>query len=497
MSIGKNFKQELKKAYGENPIAASDGSKYWSDYSKNVSSLKNLDEDDTEKDILSLLDMIIQDEKKIEGETKEASTAGGAGGYVGPIITNKEETKEAMTAGSSGSYDGAFFGKNPMKIDNPGLPKVKESKNKVPKFVSGKNKKNRYGGPGGVFVKVKEKCKTYPYCNQGDINALEFYEETTEISENKDIYKKNQTMNELKNYIENIVDQVLQEQSETIAESVKGDIDEMEEFYEIAKVRKKDRMNKKEMEETEMAEQNAFTGARCKAGCKGGDGTEIEGFDKKVTGWSDEDEKSCGCEKMNESKKTKLRLTEDELIDLIEKIVSEEKLEGVSQQNKSMKQSEKDNKSHYKEVAKKIKGYNKGYTEETETMPKTSGDIETMEKVAYEPNEQAEEYIEDFSYGSGLTGIDYDGAEPTEERQKDYLEGSSKTGNASKDKDGKSLGNAVPSEVGEKINNIRKKGAFAKNQKDKSYEKDAQPVETVKEEINRYNQIIGHNYSSQ
>jgi hypothetical protein len=27
--------------------------------------------------------------------------------------------------------------------------------------------------PGGKFVKVKERCKKFPYCNQGDINALE------------------------------------------------------------------------------------------------------------------------------------------------------------------------------------------------------------------------------------------------------------------------------------------------------------------------------------
>jgi hypothetical protein len=33
-----------------------------------------------------------------------------------------------------------------------------------------------YGGPGGKFVKVKKKCSTFPYCNQGDINALDFYE---------------------------------------------------------------------------------------------------------------------------------------------------------------------------------------------------------------------------------------------------------------------------------------------------------------------------------
>lgn len=26
--------------------------------------------------------------------------------------------------------------------------------------------------PGGGFVKVKKKCTKFPYCNQGDINAL-------------------------------------------------------------------------------------------------------------------------------------------------------------------------------------------------------------------------------------------------------------------------------------------------------------------------------------
>lgn len=30
--------------------------------------------------------------------------------------------------------------------------------------------------PGGKFVKVKEKCKKFPYCNQGDINAIQMWE---------------------------------------------------------------------------------------------------------------------------------------------------------------------------------------------------------------------------------------------------------------------------------------------------------------------------------
>lgn len=54
----------------------------------------------------------------------------------------------------------------------------------TPAFVA-KNSKNWRGGkkplfPGGKFVKVKEKCKKFPYCNQGDINALK-------LTENKNI----------------------------------------------------------------------------------------------------------------------------------------------------------------------------------------------------------------------------------------------------------------------------------------------------------------------
>jgi hypothetical protein len=30
--------------------------------------------------------------------------------------------------------------------------------------------------PGGKFVQVKEKCKKFPYCNQGDIKALKIFE---------------------------------------------------------------------------------------------------------------------------------------------------------------------------------------------------------------------------------------------------------------------------------------------------------------------------------
>jgi hypothetical protein len=32
--------------------------------------------------------------------------------------------------------------------------------------------------PGGKFVQVKKKCKRFPYCNQGDIKALNIWNES-------------------------------------------------------------------------------------------------------------------------------------------------------------------------------------------------------------------------------------------------------------------------------------------------------------------------------
>ena len=34
----------------------------------------------------------------------------------------------------------------------------------------------KWGGPDAVFIKVKDKCMKFPYCNQGDINAIEMLE---------------------------------------------------------------------------------------------------------------------------------------------------------------------------------------------------------------------------------------------------------------------------------------------------------------------------------
>jgi|TARA_B100001564_G_scaffold108806_2_gene90264 hypothetical protein len=111
----------------------------------------------------------IELKKKKEEEMDEATAAANAGAFAAPLgfdprfkkkkKEKKEEVGEATTAASAGQYS-------------------------TPKIWA-KNEKNWRGKaktqwPGGSFVKVKKRCNKFPYCNQGDINALD-------ITENKKI----------------------------------------------------------------------------------------------------------------------------------------------------------------------------------------------------------------------------------------------------------------------------------------------------------------------
>lgn len=106
-------------------------------------------------------------------EATEATGSGSSGAFVGPIAFSKDfmkrsnaenpksikeeigegETTEATTTGSSGAYETpSMWAKSTKKKD------------------WGPSRKTQY--PGGSFVSVKKKCTRFPYCNQGDINAL-------------------------------------------------------------------------------------------------------------------------------------------------------------------------------------------------------------------------------------------------------------------------------------------------------------------------------------
>ena len=119
-------------------------------------------------------------------ETKEMTGSGSAGGYSAPLFgkemkesvckicgmknckcqdkkhgnTPRRETKEATGSASSGQYSGpSIWAKSTKKKD--WAPKRKTQL------------------PGGKFVQVKKKCKKFPYCNQGDINAIKMFENET------------------------------------------------------------------------------------------------------------------------------------------------------------------------------------------------------------------------------------------------------------------------------------------------------------------------------
>lgn len=95
----------------------------------------------------------------------------------------KTETKEATGAASAGQYSGpAFLAKSMNKKDWRGASKTQI--------------------PGGKFVEVKKKCKTFPYCNQGDIKALKIFEN----EQLKNIIQKiSETHNISESVIKNII----------------------------------------------------------------------------------------------------------------------------------------------------------------------------------------------------------------------------------------------------------------------------------------------------
>jgi hypothetical protein len=115
------------------------------------------------------------------------------------MTEQEEEVGEATVASSSGSYDVPLFGgtkgrKNPLSIGGPDtIYKGRAVKDKnFPKW----------GGPGGKFVKIKDKCKKFPYCNQGDINALELIEsEEMNKAINEIAVKRGLTVEIVKNII--------------------------------------------------------------------------------------------------------------------------------------------------------------------------------------------------------------------------------------------------------------------------------------------------------
>jgi hypothetical protein len=226
------------------------------------------------------------------------------------------------------------------------------------------------------------------------------------------------------------------------------------------------------MEEQETDEGNAFSGALSKAKKSGKDSFEVDGKKYPV--------------------KESYRLTESEMVGLIEKIVLEQKNKevkdpaeknnikgfggsprGLEVYKKAHNGSGKENDDYIKDVTKKMKDYlkdgSKGdFDMNPKMFPKGNGELEKMKKKAYTMSDAGKEFIDDFM-SPGMENLDYDQIEPNEEQITNNIEGSSKTGNDS------SYANAVETDVNKKVNAKRKANKFAKV-RNMAYQKSPQPI---------------------
>ena len=192
-----------------------------------------------------------------------------------------------------------------------------------------------------------------------------------------------------------------------------------------------------------------------------------------------------------------LRLTEDELIDMIENIVMEQKekeniskksTEGLKKTEDVLSKKKKENDDYAKEVVTKMKGYmkdmfsgGKGYDENPDDFPQSNYDMEKEHnEMKYHPSDAVEEYIEAFAY-PGMTNLVYDEIKPDDEMITKQIKGDSKNGNAVTGKDGKALGNV--SKRSEKVGDRFKKNfddnLYGAEQMEVSYARQPQPVDVA------------------
>jgi hypothetical protein len=245
----------------------------------------------------------------------------------------------------------------------------------------------------------------------------------------------------------------------------------------------------RDMEEAETEEGNKFTKALDDAREDGDDTFDVDGKTYNVR---------------KESRKSSLRLTEDELIDMIEQIVLEQSVkdkdeksnisnkspEGLKKTDKVLGLNKKENDDYAKEVIKKMKDYMKdmvsgdgGYDENPDDFPQSNYDMEKDHKEKkYHPSDAVEEYIEAFAY-PGMTNLVYDEIKPDDEMIEKQIKGDSKNGNAVTGKDGKALGNVSKrsEKVGERFKKNFDENLYGAEQMNVSYKRQQQPVDIAGE----------------
>ena len=259
----------------------------------------------------------------------------------------------------------------------------------------------------------------------------------------------------------------------------------------------------KDMGEQETEEGNAFSGALADAKKDGKDSFEVDGkkYNVKESNRRIANQKNLSSILKSVKEEVKsLKLTESELIDMIENIVKEQQVkdkaekgnlnkkepQGLKDTNKVLSKNKQENDSYAKEVVEKMKDYmkdmymgGKGYDENPDDFPQSNYDMEKEHKEKkYHPSDAVEEYIEAFAY-PGMTNLVYDEIKPDDEMIEKQIKGDSKNGNAITGKDGKALGNVSKrsEKVGERFKKNFDENLYGAEQMNVSYKRQPQPVD--------------------
>lgn len=124
--------------------------------------------------------------KKVKDEPKEVTGTGG-GGYSSPAFSMWSEDDEAKAEYKrmdqvEGEFTEATGSGSVGAYDAPGFQDVNMRGNTL-KGNGRSWKKSQI--PGGSFVHINPKCKTFPYCNQGNTGAVSYKKTATKRKSNK------------------------------------------------------------------------------------------------------------------------------------------------------------------------------------------------------------------------------------------------------------------------------------------------------------------------
>lgn len=183
----------------------------------------------------------------------------------------------------------------------------------------------------------------------------------------------------------------------------------------------------------------------------------------------------------SEHKKKSVKLKESEMIDLIERIIMEEKesnikvgtAKGLEKYKQVHAKDGKENNEALKATAKKMKEYlkdgSKGdYEPNPKHFPKGNGELAKMSKKAYVMSDAGKEFIDDYM-SPGMEDLVPDQIQYDENWVEDNIKGSSRTGNNPE------WANAEETELGDRLSKKQKAKKFHKA-KEQAYRKSKQPV---------------------